>query len=82
MKIKNTPSSQLYYLYDQEADVFYLSQGKPSARDRSVESGDDVLVRTDTKGHVRGFTILNFSKRQSSKSMPIRLPIRADWALA
>ena len=73
---------QLYYYYDNEADVFYLSQGKPSAHDEVIESDDNVLLRTDAKGKVRGFTILNFSKRQSDKAQPIKLPIVADWVAA
>lgn len=82
MKIITKAMQQLYYYYDSEADVFYLSQGKPSLRDEVTESGDDILLRTDTKGKVRGFTIVNFSKRQAGKAQPIKLPIVADWVAA
>jgi len=82
-KQKNKNQTRLFYLYDKEADVFYLSQGKPSSRDRVLER-DDVLLRTNPKtGLVRGFTILNFSHGFKSKSLsPISLPILSDWVAA
>ena len=68
---------KLYYYYDKEADIAYLSQGKPSAKDITQETGDDVVLRLDPKTRaVRGFTILNFSKRTGSNA-PIPLPINA-----
>ena len=67
---------KLYYFYDQRADVFYFSEGKPSAKSISQETSDDVILRLDRKtGRVKGFTVLNFSKRLKSKSQPIELPI-------
>lgn len=69
---------KLYYFYDQRADVFYFSEGKPSAKSISQETSDDVILRLDRKtGRVKGFTVLNFSKRLKSKSQPIELPIIA-----
>lgn len=83
MKPKNKVTNQLFYYFDKEADVFYLSQGKPSSRDAVTESGDDILLRTEPKtGKVRGFTILNFSKHQMGTNQPVGLPIMADWAMA
>lgn len=74
---------KLYYFYDKQADVFYFSQGKPSARSISKEISDDVILRLDRKsGTVKGFTILNFSKRTKSKSRPIKLPIIAKLSAA
>ena len=71
--------NKLYYYYDQEADVLYISQGKPSAKDRSQEASDDVVLRLDPKTRkVRGFTILNFTKRMKRKVTSIPLPINAD----
>ena len=68
---------KLYYYYDKEADVAYLSQGKPSAKDVTQETSDDVVLRVDPKTRkVRGFTILNFSKRTVGNT-PIPLPINA-----
>lgn len=69
---------KLYYNYDQEADVFYLSQGKPSAKVKSLETADDVILRLDPKtNRVKGFTILNFSKRSKNKNASVALPIEA-----
>ncbi len=36
---------KLYYFYDQEADIFYAAQGKPSSRVNTRETSDDVLLR-------------------------------------
>lgn len=70
---------KLYYYYDKEADALYFSQGKPSAKDTSRETADDVVLRVDPKSkRVRGFTILNFSKRVAQKGIPISLPINAE----
>jgi len=61
--------------YDKEADVLYMSQGKPSARDETSETKEEVVVRKDPKtGEVKGFTILNFLKRADRKSSTIILP--------
>ena len=69
---------KLYYTYDKEADVLYFSQGKPSGRDVSQETPDDVILRLHPKTRkVRGFTILNFSRRSKS-GMPVSLPVDAD----
>ncbi len=71
---------KLYYYYDKEADVFYLSQGKPSAKHISQETADDVVLRLDPKTkRVRGFTILNFNKRlKKSGAKAIVLPIEVN----
>lgn len=69
---------KLYYYYDKEADVAYLSQGKPSAKDISQETADDVVLRIDPKTKkIKGFTILNFSRR-AEKNTPVSLPINAE----
>jgi uncharacterized protein YuzE len=66
---------KLYYYYDKEADVAYLSQGKPSAKDITQETDSDVVLRLDPKTRaVRGFTILNFSRRVAGET-PTQLPI-------
>ncbi|MEK7173712.1 MAG: DUF2283 domain-containing protein [Patescibacteria group bacterium] len=70
---------KLYYYYDKEADVFYFSNGKPSAKDKSEEVSNDVILRTDPKtGAVHGFTILNFAERVQKKQEYIALPIEAN----
>lgn len=69
---------KLYYYYDQEADVFYLSQGRPSAKDISQEAEEDVVLRLNPRTRrVRGFTIFNFNRRLQKKQSPISLPIEA-----
>ena len=69
---------KLYYHYDQEADVLYFSQGKPSAKDQSEEAKNDTILRIDPKtGKVNGFTILNFARRLQRGMTSVSLPIEA-----
>ena len=70
---------KLYYHYDEDADVLYVSQGKPSARDVSEEAPNDIILRLDQKSKkVKGFTILNFVKRGKNKHVSVPLPIEAE----
>lgn len=63
------------YFYDKEADVFYFSEGTPRASDETVEAGDDVLMRVSPRTkRVRGFTIINASRRTQSVETPVSLP--------
>ncbi len=63
------------YFYDKEADVFYFSNGAPRVSDETVEAGGDVLMRVSPRTRrVRGFTILNASRRTQSAKTPISLP--------
>ena len=63
------------YFYDKEADVFYFSQGKPSASDETIEAGNDVLIRISPRTkRVRGFTLLNASRRSAHPSRSVTLP--------
>ena len=48
--------------YDKEADVLYLSFRKPQGAKKTVETDDDVLIRTDGN-QIVGITILNASSR-------------------
>ena len=66
---------RLEYFYDKEADVFYFSQGTPSAKDETVEAENDVLLRVNshTKS-VRGFTLLNASCQTRKTNRNISLP--------
>jgi len=74
---------KLYYYYDQEADVFYLSEGKPSAKSVSTEVENDVVLRLDPKTKkVKGFTILNFNSRLKKQGVAIQLPIEAELVQA
>ncbi len=65
----------MQYFYDKEADVFYFSQGTPSASDETLEAGDDVLLRINPRSKkVRGFTLLNASRRLRGSSRAVSLP--------
>lgn len=74
---------KMYYFYDKEADVFYFSQGKPSARDISQETHDDVIVRIHPKTRrPRGFTILNASRRLHNRRMAaVTLPMSMELSM-
>ncbi len=48
--------------YDREADVLYLSFQKPQRATKTIETGDDILLRKDGNKIV-GITILNASSR-------------------
>jgi uncharacterized protein YuzE len=56
------PVRNIWIDYDKEADVLYLSFRKPQRAKKTVEAGDDILVRTD-EGKIVGITILNASDR-------------------
>jgi len=63
------------YFYDKEADVFYFSQGIPSPKDETVEAGDDVLLRVNSRTkQIRGFTLLNASSQSRKTEPSISLP--------
>lgn len=67
---------KLNYFYDKEADIFYLSQGKPNAKDISQETDDDVVLRLDKKTKkIKGFTVMNFSRRGKQSKTSVELPI-------
>lgn len=69
---------QLYYYYDTEADVLYISKGKPSPRALTRET-DDVISRIDPRSKkVVGFTILNFLKRLKKSHRAVSLSIEAE----
>ncbi len=73
-------SNNLNLYYDTEADVLYFSKGKPSAKDESDETADEVVIRTNPQTkEVTGFTILNFSKRSKKTNQNIKLPIKVDF---
>ena len=67
--------------YDQEADVLYVTRGKPEYTDY-VEHSDDVILRLDpeTKRLV-GFTIIDFSQHFAKQESDISLPFGIDFQL-
>ena len=63
------------YFYDKEADVFYFSEGAPRASDETIEAKDDVLLRINPRTkRIRGFTLINASRRTHSAQTPVSLP--------
>lgn len=75
-------SSKTSYLYDKEADIFYISKGKPRKTDISDEVGDGVVARFDAKTRaVRGLTVLNFSKRTIKNSENLNLPFDISFVV-
>ena len=56
------PVKHIWVDYDQEADVLYLTFRKPQRAKKTVETDDDVLIRTDGD-QIVGITILNASSR-------------------
>ena len=52
--------------YDRGCDALYISFGKVREADDSELTGDDLVVRY-RKGKIIGVTVLEFSKRTSSK---------------
>ncbi len=74
---------KLYYYYDKEADVLYLSEGKPAAKYQNIETSDDVILRVDPKSKaVKGLTVLNLSKRQGKSLSAIPLPVGMQFSAA
>lgn len=70
---------KLHYYYDKEADIFYLSKGKPTSNVVSQETNDDVILRLAPKTKkVVGFTILNFTKRLKQRASSIALPLQVE----
>lgn len=65
--------------YDKKGDILYLSKGSLTKTDTSEELGDDVVVwKNKTTGEIRGFTVLNLSKRTSKRSLNMNLPFEVE----
>ncbi|KKW19719.1 MAG: hypothetical protein UY63_C0007G0003 [Parcubacteria group bacterium GW2011_GWA2_51_10] len=63
------------YYYDKEADVFYFSNGAPRASDETIEAGENVLLRVNPRTkRIRGFTLINASRRAQGAKIPAPLP--------
>ena len=56
------PVKHIWVDYDEEADVLYLSFRKPQRAKKTIETDDDVLIRTDDN-QIVGITIMNASSR-------------------
>ncbi len=53
--------SKLWIDYDKDADVLYVSFGKPQKADDSIQ-GEDGIVRRKKKNKLIGLTFLNASR--------------------
>lgn len=58
----DTPSKHIWYNYDREVDVLYLSFGEPRPADDSELTDDDLIIRYGND-EIIGVTILNASRR-------------------
>ncbi len=52
--------------YDKEADVLYVSFGKPRKAVDSDFADENIIVREDEQGNPIGYTILDASRSMSS----------------
>jgi uncharacterized protein YuzE len=57
------PARNVWIDYDKEADVLYMSFRKPQRATKTVEVGEDILVRKSGRSIV-GVTIMNASARR------------------
>ncbi len=60
--VQQTPQSNVWLSYDEEADVLYINFKKPSVASDSELTDDDVIVRYDGEDII-GYTILHASQR-------------------
>ncbi|MDH5720500.1 MAG: DUF2283 domain-containing protein [Spirochaetia bacterium] len=60
--VKKLDMSKLYFDYDKEADVMYVSFEKPQKSDNSELMEDGTILRY-FKNKIVGLTIMNYSKR-------------------
>lgn len=68
-------AKRLSFFFDRDADILYLSVGKPRPG-IAKEVGDDILVRVDPKSRkVVGCTILNLTKRFNKMKHAESLPV-------
>ena len=71
--------NQLTVSYDKEADVLYITEGKP--REAIGEMMDDgVIVRRDSKTkEIIGFTIVDFTEHFAG-AKPQLIPLKAHFS--
>jgi uncharacterized protein YuzE len=62
----------LHWDYDAEADVLYISIGKPQKAE-GVDIGEGTIVRVNPETNdIVGFTIINLLQRTSKEMVPIK----------
>lgn len=70
---------QLNFLYDKDADVLYVSLGKPAYTDYK-EVGENLILRLDPETQeVVGFTVIDFIKQAKEQDVPLRLPLQGSF---
>jgi len=68
---------EMHVYYDSEGDLLEIRVGKPT-KGYMKDIGNDIFERVDEKtGEIRGFSILNFTKR-SEKLKCIDIPLPAQ----
>jgi uncharacterized protein YuzE len=77
---RQAKSDRITVSYDKEADVLYMTEGKPR-KAVSQMLDDGLIIRRDPKSKkIVGFTIVDFISRYS-KTRPKFLPIKAHFSL-
>jgi uncharacterized protein YuzE len=71
---------EVHFHYDREADVLYLSVGKPQ-RAKTVEMAEDFIIRLHPKtSAVVGMTIVDFSKHfPQLKPSHLKVPLNGSF---
>ena len=71
--------NKIQFHYDREADVLYLSVGKPQ-RAKTVEIGEDFVLRLHPKtGEVIGMTIVDFTRHFPKLKTGLKLPVNGSF---
>jgi len=72
-------SRELKFLYDEGADVLYVSLGHSEYTDY-VEVNDDLILRLDPETkEIVGFTIIDFLAHFSRPGPRLRIPLEASF---
>ncbi len=66
-RLLNMSLNRMWFSYDEEADVLYVSFKKPSQADDAELTDDDVIIRYE-KGEVIGITVLHASDRKTQQA--------------
>jgi uncharacterized protein YuzE len=66
---------KIFISYDKDADVMYLSFGKPTkAEGEEIDEGIFARYKPDT-GELVGLTVINFSKKFGIEPKEVTIPI-------
>ena len=65
--------------YEKDADVLYISLGKPAYTDYK-EVGENLILRLDPETQeVVGFTVIDFIAQAKQQDLPLRLPLQGTF---